>query len=1148
MKSIGSDCKRARFSKFNYMLQAATIGGFFIAAGFILGGQAPVPLVPQIAGDPGGSERYLTHVATDKPIYRTGEKLYVRAVVLRASGHSPVNSPGTASFEIKSPKGDTVASGVSAIIDSVVGFSWDIPASQPGGEYTVRILHASGATAGAPAERQFDIRAYRAPRLKSQIVFVRDGYGPGDTVAANLHAERAEGGIPAGARVSVTARVDGAETWRGETTVDGSGNASATFKLPSAIARGDGVIAMIIQDGGTVETATKTIPILLRTIDLAIYPEGGDLIAGLPNRVYIEGRTPAQKPADMAGVIVNAAGKEVATFRTEHEGRGRFSFTPAKGEAYSLRVTEPAGIKTVFPLPAVKESGVVISSVSDVTPRQEDVVVRVAATAGGTYGVTLTQRGKEFAFKRVSLRAKQATDVAFTVPKFLDGVVVATVYDDRKTPMAERLLFRQPESNLKVQIVADRTDYVPGDKVTLRVSTTDDTGKPVGAVVGLTVTDSSVLEMIEKRQQAPRLPVMVLLENDVRNLADAHVYLDESNPKAPLATDLLLGTQGWRRFANAEINGAVTDFSGALIPGVIVRAMNTDTGATAEGVTNERGVYVFPGLGVGRYQLSASLPGFQTATVTGVRVPHNSNVRQDLRLEVATVAAMVEVAAVANRMIAVPRAKVLPAIAPAVPNDAMLNAVAINADLVDEIRLAVQPVDGERQQGQAGRGGGAGFGRGRADFLRQEAVANVLTVREYAHTLRPNWTAGSRVDFAETVYWNAGIKTDAATGAATVSFNLSDSVTSFSVLADGFTQNGTLGSSVSHVESVQPFSIEPKMPLQVTSGDVIQLPIGIVNGMSRELRSAEVTATGAAGLKFTKLGDNPAILGAKERTRRFLQIDVGEFSGVADLTFDARAGLYRDTVSRKLDVQPPGFPRESATGGLLERNGSKSFEFTLPSDMVRGSASTSVTVYPTPLASMTGALQSLIREPNGCFEQTSSTSYPMVMAQQYFLTHTGVDTAIVERAKGLLEVSYKKLTGFESRTKGYEWFGADPGHEALTAYGLMQFTDMAQVRNVDKDMLDRTRAWLLSRRDGNGGFSRNAKALDSFGGAPADTTNAYIVWALIESGRKGLNEISREIAAVNPTFDKYIEKTAKGTTPCLRELGELCRKGCPPQK
>jgi uncharacterized protein YfaS (alpha-2-macroglobulin family) len=244
---------------------------------------------------------------------------------------------------------------------------------------------------------------------------------------------------------------------------------------------------------------------------------------------------------------------------------------------------------------------------------------------------------------------------------------------------------------------------------------------------------------------------------------------------------------------------------------------------------------------------------------------------------------------------------------------------------------------------------------------------------------------------------------------------------------------------------------------------------------------------------------------------------------MASLSLDARAGAYHDSVSRKLDVQPLGFPYELATGGVLDRNASKSFEFTLPAEIVRGSVSSSVTVYPTPLASMTEALQSLLREPYGCFEQTSSTSYPMVMAQQYFLTHTGVEPAIIEKTRNLLDISYKKLTGFESRTKGYEWFGGDPGHEALTAYGLMQFTDMAQVRSVDQDMLARTRAWLLSRRDGNGNFNLNSRAVDSFGRAPAETTNAYIVWSLIETGEKGLErEIASVKASAASTQDSYI--------------------------
>jgi len=437
----------------------------------------------------------------------------------------------------------------------------------------------------------------------------------------------------------------------------------------------------------------------------------------------------------------------------------------------------------------------------------------------------------------------------------------------------------------------------------------------------------------------------------------------------------------------------------------------------------------------------------------------------------------------------------------------------INPDLIGEVRLILQPVDAE-----------LGRGNSQIAMTTRDAISSGI-VREYAHTLPPNAKEGSRSDFAETVYWNAGVNTDASTGIAHVSFNLSDSVTAFRVLADGFTTSGALGSAVSEVESIRPLFIEPKVPLQVTSGDVIQLPISLVNGTHRELREVNISAKAADGLKLSLPGEKSAVLGPKERARRLMQIEVGrEFKGTADLTLDAAAGSYRDTVKRSLNVQAPGFPFELSAGGVLEANGSRSFEFTLPAEIVHGSLSSSVRIYPTPLANMTGALQALLQQPYGCFEQTSSTSYPMVMAQQYFLTHTGIEPGIVAKARDLLEASYKRLTGFESRTKGYEWFGGSPGHEALTAYGLMQFTDMAQVRNVDQEMLDRTRKWLLSRRDGKGSFDRDTRGHGSgIGSAPPATTNAYITWALVESGEKGLEkEIASVRATAESTNDSYI--------------------------
>jgi len=46
-----------------------------------------------------------------------------------------------------------------------------------------------------------------------------------------------------------------------------------------------------------------------------------------------------------------------------------------------------------------------------------------------------------------------------------------------------------------------------------------------------------------------------------------------------------------------------------------------------------------------------------------------------------------------------------------------------------------------------------------------------------------------------------------------------------------------------------------------------------------------------------------------------------------------------------------------------------------------------------------------------------------------------------------LKKGYDRLVGFETSTKGYEWFGKSPGHEALSAYGIAQFNDMKKVVN-----------------------------------------------------------------------------------------------------
>jgi hypothetical protein len=85
--------------------------------------------------------------------------------------------------------------------------------------------------------------------------------------------------------------------------------------------------------------------------------------------------------------------------------------------------------------------------------------------------------------------------------------------------------------------------------VKLIISTKSERGVPISVNVGIQVVNDSVLEMIERRKHSPSLPAMALLEPEVDRIDDSEKMLENST-----AVDLLLGTQGWRRFAFANKN------------------------------------------------------------------------------------------------------------------------------------------------------------------------------------------------------------------------------------------------------------------------------------------------------------------------------------------------------------------------------------------------------------------------------------------------------------------------------------------------------------------------------------------------------------------------------------------------------------------
>ncbi len=438
-------------------------------------------------------------------------------------------------------------------------------------------------------------------------------------------------------------------------------------------------------------------------------------------------------------------------------------------------------------------------------------------------------------------------------------------------------------------------------------------------------------------------------------------------------------------------------------------------------------------------------------------------------------------------------------------------------------------LDLEKNDDRRGRGLKLAKDRWDGDEENAKQVAGWAPVRVFpVPTYAKNYN-GPRSDFRETIYWNPSVQTDAG-GNATVELATSDAVTAFRVTAEGFGASGTPGAGQLAIQNKLPLVIDTKLPVEVTAGDTIQLPITLANETDEAIDANLIARFGTA----FKVVNTPSTTGLKiaahsKQTILFpLQVLP---KGTTTVELEAATRGLTDKLSKTIRVVPKGFPFEISASGTASKTKRTRHEIDLTGS-IAGSIEAKVTMYPSPVASMTEGMAGMIREPGGCFEQTSATNYPNIMILSYLQSADAVDPTLVDKTHGTLDRGYKLLTGYETKQKGYEWFGQTPGHEALTAYGLLEFSDMSKVYDVDKKMVERTADWLMSRRDGKGGFQRSSTALDSFGRASEATTNAYIMWALAEAKR--IDQMQVELAAQSKlgatTSDPYLLALATNTT------------------
>lgn len=372
-----------------------------------------------------------------------------------------------------------------------------------------------------------------------------------------------------------------------------------------------------------------------------------------------------------------------------------------------------------------------------------------------------------------------------------------------------------------------------------------------------------------------------------------------------------------------------------------------------------------------------------------------------------------------------------------------------------------------------------------------------------------------RTDFRETIYWNPVVQTDKE-GKATVEFYNSDANTTFRVVTEGIGYNGKAGRSEYTYASQNALSVDAKIPPYLTVGDKALVPLVIRNN-SDVPQQLSVDVSHSEQLKIGKFTNTRLVL--PDSSCQVL-IPLEAIAALkTSIRFTVGNGTTKESLVLPIVAADKGFPVINTFSG-----DKLSTHHINISKMIPGTLTAKLKVYRDVEGQLLDGIESMLREPYGCFEQTSSTTYPNVFVLKYLRESGKSNPAIEREALQYIETGYKRLTGFETADNGFEWFGKTPPHEALTAYGLLEFTDMRDILKVNEDMIERTKKFLLSRRDGNGGFKLASGGYDRFASVPDRIANVYIVYALSQAGMG--KEIAKEYAAsVNKAIqsdDAYI--------------------------
>lgn len=538
------------------------------------------------------------HLHTDKPVYIAGETIWFRAHVADAVIHTPLVRQYVYA-ELVNPL-DSVVKRVKIRPDSGA-FSGYIELDQalPEGDYTLCAYTENMLNPGADYLFRKHLRV-EGPLSATVSTKVSFRFEKGDRVTAEVIFED----IKTRKRVipeKLSMRVN--KQPFSQVRTDGDTVSRFAFRLPAESQQ------RVLSVATAKSMEFIPIPFLQSDYEVSFFPEGGNLAAGTDCAVAFKALTPDGMPEKVTGQILDSAGNIYTSLESAHDGMGKFYMEADAEVKYFAVCTNKEGLEKRFELP----------------PARRGVHSLQAETAGDTIFISILRSADISDMQELFLILhtrgivhyaepwdNNYSTVSFDRRDFPSGILQAVLFDAAMNPLSERLVFCLNQDQAIAGFNTDRQNYEKRQQVLADIRITRANGSPCSGSFSVSVTDDN--DIIQDTSVS--IMTSLLLTSDLKGyINNPAFYFDETNPMADYALDLLMMTNGWRRYnipevvagqfrkpafppkLGMEVRGTVrTLILGKPVEKATVAAFAWETGYYEETLTDSEGRFAFRGI------------------------------------------------------------------------------------------------------------------------------------------------------------------------------------------------------------------------------------------------------------------------------------------------------------------------------------------------------------------------------------------------------------------------------------------------------------------------------------------------------------------------------------------------------------------------